>query len=263
MKLFRSSEDSVLGDERQLQSMGVVSPSMCELYGMVRSETVRRRLRRWILALEGGPAESVTIRAILRRYYGVEIGLYSVAPCLSSPQVIHSGTRIGRHTILADTVRTFTRDHPMNTRSSHAVFYNPVLGRARGSGVVPGRLEIGNGVRIGHNTIILRPTSRIGEGVVVAPGAVVYTDVPPYALVEGNPAQVVGFRYSPSVIEQIIASRWWEKTPTELQDAVVGLPVAAEALTPWHAPGYSIGFTRSPLNSLGPTLSTRRPKALS
>ena len=55
------------------------------LYGHMSSHTVRRRLRTWILALEGGPALSLSIRAILKRHHGLDVGLHSVAPCMLAP----------------------------------------------------------------------------------------------------------------------------------------------------------------------------------
>ena len=106
----------------------------------------------------------------------------------------------------------------MNTKSSHGVFYNPGLGWARTGPVPFGTLDIGHGVFIGQDAIILPPTRSIGDGAVVAAGAVVYRDIPPYAVVAGNPAQVVGFRHSKPVIAEIVASRWWEKPPSQLVD---------------------------------------------
>ena len=196
------------------------------LYSRISSETIRRRLRGWILTLEGGPKLSLSIRTILKQHHGLEVGLHSVAPCMTAPNVLHSGTVIGRYSTVADTVRTFTRDHPMNTKSSHAIFYNPAFGLAPGTGVKPGRLDIGHGVAIGHNAIILATTKIIGTGAVIAPGAVVYRDVPPYSIVEGNPAVVVGLRYPKNVIDEILASRWWEKT-----DADVDIPVERRTVT--------------------------------
>jgi virginiamycin A acetyltransferase len=202
-------------NSKEGQSSLIAAGILLWLYDRISSETVRRRLRSWILALEGGPALSLSIRTILKQHHGLDIGLHSTAPCMMFPNVLHSGTIIGRYSTLADTVRTFTRDHPMNTKSSHAVFYNPALGLATGSGLKAGRLEIGHGVSIGHNAIVLATAKIIGNGAVVAPEAVVYGNVPPYSIVEGNPAQVVGFRYPKNVIDEILASRWWEKTAIE------------------------------------------------
>lgn len=61
-------------------------------------------------------------------------------------------------------------------------------------------ITIEDDVWIGHGAIILSPT-RVGRGAVIAAGAVVVRDVPPYAIVAGNPARVVRARFSP---EQII-----------------------------------------------------------
>jgi virginiamycin A acetyltransferase len=191
------------------------------LYARISSETARRALRKWVLALEGGPALSLTIRTILKRHHGLDVGLYSLAPCMMAPGVLHSGTTIGRYSTLAETVRTFTRDHPITTKSSHGVFYNPALGLTTSGGLKPGRLDIGHGVSIGHNAIILAAAKSIGNGAVIMPGAVVYGDVPPYAIVQGNPAQVVGFRYPKNVIDEILASCWWEKPATEVAHASV------------------------------------------
>lgn len=56
-----------------------------------------------------------------------------------------------------------------------------------------GPVTIGDRAWIGPNTIILRNVT-IGEGAVIAAGAVVSHDVPPFALVGGIPAKVIGYR---------------------------------------------------------------------
>lgn len=186
------------------------------LYGRVGYGAIRARLRRWVLALEGGPGRSLGIREILRRHHGIEVGLHTVGPCAMVPQVFHRGTCFGRHTAVASTVRTFTRNHPMTTMSTHGFFYNPGLGRVKTAPIAFNRLEIGHGVSIGHNAIIVPPTARVGDGAVIAPGAVVFFNVPPYAVVEGHPARIVRYRYDKDTIARLNASRWWEKTPAEL-----------------------------------------------
>lgn len=55
-------------------------------------------------------------------------------------------------------------------------------------------------VWLGSNVTLLTGV-RIGRGAIVAAGTVVRTKIPPYAIVAGNPAKVVGFRFTP---EQII-----------------------------------------------------------
>jgi galactoside O-acetyltransferase len=56
-----------------------------------------------------------------------------------------------------------------------------------------GRIDIGRDVWIGAHVVIL-PGVRVGEGAVVAAGSLVTQDVPPQALVAGNPARLIRFR---------------------------------------------------------------------
>jgi acyl-[acyl carrier protein]--UDP-N-acetylglucosamine O-acyltransferase len=46
--------------------------------------------------------------------------------------------------------------------------------------------------------------------VVIGTGAVVAADVPSYAIVAGNPAKVVRYRFADIEIEKLLALRWWE-----------------------------------------------------
>src|SRR5215510_12046093 len=84
------------------------SPYLIRVYRLIRSEALLSRLRSWVVQMEGGPAYSLTIREILRRYYHVEIGLYCMWPHKLKPKVFHPGTTIGRYSCIADSVRTFT-----------------------------------------------------------------------------------------------------------------------------------------------------------
>lgn len=56
-----------------------------------------------------------------------------------------------------------------------------------------GKISIGDNVWIGANSVIL-PDITIGEGAVVAAGAIVTKDVPPFAIVAGNPAKIIKYR---------------------------------------------------------------------
>jgi virginiamycin A acetyltransferase len=191
-------------------------------YGAVRSELVRVRMRHWITRLEGGPAFSLTIREILRRYYRVEVGLYSAGPCRMKPGVLHPGTSIGRYTFIAGSVRTFTRNHPMNIKSTHGFFYNAELGKVKTGPIRFNELRIGHGVSIGHNVVILFPTARVGDGAIIAPGSVVCADVPPYAVLSGFPARVQGYRFPKERIAELIASRWFEKPYEDVNPQCAG-----------------------------------------
>lgn len=51
---------------------------------------------------------------------------------------------------------------------------------------------------------------RIGIGSVVAACSVVTRDVDDFAIVGGNPARLIRYRFPRDVIDRIIASGWWE-----------------------------------------------------
>lgn len=72
-----------------------------------------------------------------------------------------------------------------------------------------GDVTIGNDVWIGHESVVLSGVT-LGDGVVVGAGSVVRQDIPPYAIVLGNPARVAGFRFAPEQIEALLRIRWWE-----------------------------------------------------
>jgi serine acetyltransferase len=57
----------------------------------------------------------------------------------------------------------------------------------------------------------------IDDGAVIAAGSVVIKDVPPYAVVGGNPAKIIKYRFTPEVIATMQASKWWEKDIEELK----------------------------------------------
>lgn len=67
---------------------------------------------------------------------------------------------------------------------------------------------LGNDVWVGARAIIL-DGCRIGDGVIVAAGAVVTKDVPAYTIVGGVPAKPIRSRFSPEVIEELLIWCWW------------------------------------------------------
>jgi virginiamycin A acetyltransferase len=72
-----------------------------------------------------------------------------------------------------------------------------------------GDTVVGNDVWLGYGSLVL-PGKRIGDGAVVAAGSVVTKDVPPYAVVGGNPARVIRQRFPEDVAARLLALAWWD-----------------------------------------------------
>lgn len=68
---------------------------------------------------------------------------------------------------------------------------------------------IGNDVWIGSYALILEGV-KIGDGAIIGAGAMVTKDVPPYAVVAGNPARIIKYRYSEDIIAKLMDSKWWD-----------------------------------------------------
>jgi acetyltransferase-like isoleucine patch superfamily enzyme len=66
-----------------------------------------------------------------------------------------------------------------------------------------GPVIIDDDVWVGENVLILSGV-HIGQGAVLAAGAVVVSDIPPYAIVGGVPAKVIKYRFSPEIIEELL-----------------------------------------------------------
>lgn len=147
---------------------------------------------------------------------------------------------IGRYCSIGQDVRVGESNHPTDWLSTSTFQYNP--GRfgwssaasdygtfsteIDGVQVRGGPARIGNDVWIGARATILRDV-RIGDGAVVAAGAVVVRDVDPYSIVGGVPAKPIRSRFAPALVERLLASRWWEFAPNDLNGADFTRPEAA------------------------------------
>ena len=92
-----------------------------------------------------------------------------------------------------------------------------------------GDTVVGNDVWIGYDALVM-PGVKIGNGAIVAARAVVVKDVPAYAVVGGNPAQVLKSRFPPETVAALERIAWWnwpvEKVTRHLQ-AIVSADLTA------------------------------------
>jgi acetyltransferase-like isoleucine patch superfamily enzyme len=165
-------------DAGELRRSGVAAP-LVALYARIRgpgTSMIRRLICRLLVALEGGQMRSSSLRRVMADVHGIEVGAHSL----------------------------------------HPYFYRPVLGASTGTDVDTAPLEIASGSWLGANAIVLPGCRRIGRGAVVGAGAVLTRDVPDYAVVGGNPARLIRYRFDPQAIAAADATRWWLRSPEEL-----------------------------------------------
>ncbi|CUH83492.1 CatB-related O-acetyltransferase [Thalassovita mediterranea] len=150
-----------------------------------------------------------------------------IAPYLyaGAPERLH----IGRFGQFAHGTRfiTASADHPKHWFSAYpfAVFNHDCMDLYAEEFAKGDDTYIGHDVWIGHNAMIL-PGVTVGNGAIIGAGAVVSRDVPGYAVVAGNPAQVVRLRFPETVIELLERLAWWDLPLDQIRRV---LPVLASA----------------------------------
>jgi acetyltransferase-like isoleucine patch superfamily enzyme len=132
--------------------------------------------------------------------------------------------RIGKFTCIGPHVTIGPGEHPTDRISIHPMFYsskgqsNPVIVANATVDEHPTTI-IGHDVWIAHGAI-LRSGVRVGNGAIIAAGAVVVSDVPAYAIVGGVPARVLKYRFEEAQREVLEKVQWWNWTAQDLKGMV-------------------------------------------
>ncbi|NRS90160.1 acetyltransferase-like isoleucine patch superfamily enzyme [Flavobacterium sp. 7E] len=122
-------------------------------------------------------------------------------------------TEIGKFCSIAAGVSIGPGIHKMDGISTHPVFYlkNTPLAKIyckNDSFISSKKTIIGHDVWIGEKVVILDGVN-IGNGAIIAAGAVVSKDVEPYAIVGGVPAKFIKYRFQKDDINSLLNSQWW------------------------------------------------------
>jgi virginiamycin A acetyltransferase len=72
-----------------------------------------------------------------------------------------------------------------------------------------GDTVVGHDVWFGMEATIMAGV-RIGHGAIVAAKAVVTREVPPYAVVAGNPARIIRMRFDEATVGRLLDVAWWD-----------------------------------------------------
>lgn len=143
---------------------------------------------------------------------------------------IHTAKSIGRYCSFGPGISIGEYDHPVAWLSTSSFQYNPerfgwyppfadfqyrkkTKEEKRAINKTPP--VIGNDVWVGAKATILRGVT-VGDGAVIAAGAVVTRDVKPYEIVGGLPAKHLKFRFPSEVIERLRAVQWWQYDAKDL-----------------------------------------------
>ncbi len=191
----------------------------------VYKHTSNAKLRRWlekrIAEWTGGFAYSQVIRYLYREEHGIDIGYGTYGGCWVNAAVWWQNIKIGRWCSFAGKIDIFTRNHHMEWFSTHpcldtppygAILTNCYLDDSQSNGI-----EIGNDVWMGQNAVITAGCKKVGNGAIIGSGSVVTHDVPPYAIVAGNPARVLRYRFNEETIKILEATQWWNLSLEELR----------------------------------------------
>ena len=82
-----------------------------------------------------------------------------------------------------------------------------------------GDTVIGNDVWIGQNATIL-PGVHIGDGAIIGANSVVGSDVEPYTIVVGNPAEAIRYRFDEELTKLLLEFKWWDKPIEEINELI-------------------------------------------
>ncbi len=134
-------------------------------------------------------------------------------------------TTVGKFCSIASHTRINPGNHPLERVAlSHFTYRSSAYGmgpddRAFFEWRRSFRCVLGHDVWIGHGAIVL-PGVQIGTGAAIGAGTVVTKDVPPFAIVVGNPGRILRYRFPPEIIAALQQIGWWDWTHERLAEGL-------------------------------------------
>lgn len=173
----------------------------------IPSSRFRKVLLKIIRKIEGDYFYEETSRKIYKKYHDIEIG-YGTAGFIDLAKIA-KGTVFGNYCGISENTIIFNANHPPKYFTTHALLFNPRFGCTNEDVIPRTKLVVGHDVWTGFGSIILPSVNSIGNGAIIAAGSVVTKNVERYAIVGGNPAKLITYRFTPDVIEKLEQSKWW------------------------------------------------------
>lgn len=129
------------------------------------------------------------------------------------------GLAIGRRVSISEGVTILTHSHDLEAQFSAGGNRQNENDLGHGSMMTP--LTIGDFAWIGAGAKIMPGTSEIGRGAIISTNTVISQKIPPYAIVQGFPAKIVGFRMTPEAASEFEQNNYMpdERIPIEVLKA--------------------------------------------
>ncbi|WP_234822902.1 CatB-related O-acetyltransferase [Ensifer adhaerens] len=142
---------------------------------------------------------------------------------------------IGNFCSFADEVVLLNRaNHPTNFASTYPLKELFIPSMNGGLNLLDqGGIEIGHDVWVGRRAIIL-PKVKIGNGAIIGAGSIVTKDVPPYAIVAGNPAKLIRYRFDICTILALQKIEWWNWDDNKIKNHLDDLFLPIEEFVKIH-----------------------------
>lgn len=124
---------------------------------------------------------------------------------------------IGKFCSIARNVSIQEYNHKIDTLSTYHINANLLSQPISKDLYSNGSISIGNDVWIGAGAVILSGVT-IGNGAVIGANSVVTKDIPPFAIVGGNPTKIIKFRFSDETIKEIQELSWWDWSKDKIKE---------------------------------------------
>ncbi|MHA1679830.1 MAG: CatB-related O-acetyltransferase [Promethearchaeota archaeon] len=164
-------------------------------------------------------------RYFCKKYYGFDVGRHSYGFWQFCKPGINLRA-IGAFCSIAVGVKIGGKNHPIEYITGHPIIYSKKWGFVTNDDrdVIDTKKKnrkviIKNDVWIGQDATIVSGVT-IGNGSVIGLGSVVTKNVPDYAIVVGNPAKIIRYRFNPEEIQKLLDIKWWDWNDARIKENI-------------------------------------------